>query len=121
MIMANENAPVKAKKVRKVKGRVEIDIQKCKGCELCTVVCKENTLTLSKEINNKGYRYIVSVNDDCTGCINCALVCPDAVIKVYRTTLRKKELIAEISNVSSSVSIKIENPVVEDLKNMEYM
>jgi 2-oxoglutarate ferredoxin oxidoreductase subunit delta len=119
--MANVNTPDKPKKVRKVKGRVEIDIQKCKGCELCTVVCKENTLALSKEINNKGYRYIVTVNDDCTGCINCALVCPDAVIRVYRTKPKKRELIAEISNVSASVSLKIENPVVEDLKNMEYI
>jgi 2-oxoglutarate ferredoxin oxidoreductase subunit delta len=119
--MANVNTPAKPARVRKVKGKIEIDIQKCKGCELCTVVCKENTLALSKEINNKGYRYIVAVNDECNGCINCALVCPDAVIKVYRTSPKKRQLIAEISNVSSSVSIKIENPVIEDLRNMEYL
>jgi 2-oxoglutarate ferredoxin oxidoreductase subunit delta len=118
--MANVNTPEKPKKVRKVKGRVVIDIQKCKGCELCTVVCKENALSLSKEINNKGYRYIVAVNDLCTGCINCALVCPDAVIKVYRTSPKKKELIAEISNVSSSIILKIDNPCIEDIRNMEY-
>jgi 2-oxoglutarate ferredoxin oxidoreductase subunit delta len=118
--MAETTKP-KEKKARKVKGRIEIDIQKCKGCELCTVVCKEDALHLSKDINNKGYRYLVAINDDCTGCANCALVCPDGVIKVYRTTLKKKELVAEIKNVTSSITVTIDNPVVEDLRNMEYL
>ncbi|MFZ1528854.1 MAG: 4Fe-4S dicluster domain-containing protein [Ferruginibacter sp.] len=78
-------------KERKVKGRVEIDIQKCKGCELCTSACKEHALSLSDTINIKGYRYIIANNDVCTGCVNCALVCPDAVITVYRTRAKKKE------------------------------
>lgn len=79
-----------ANKERKVKGRVEIDIQKCKGCELCTMACKEHALTLSDTINIKGYRYIIANNNLCTGCVNCALVCPDAVITVYRTHPHKK-------------------------------
>lgn len=77
-------------KERKVRGRVEIDIQKCKGCELCTTACKEQALHLSETINVKGYRYIIANNDVCTGCVNCALVCPDAVITVYRTHPKKK-------------------------------
>lgn len=81
-------SPARAKQ-RKVKGRVEIDIQRCKGCELCTVECKEHALTLSNSINIKGYRYVVADNDRCTGCVNCALVCPDAVITVYRTKVKK--------------------------------
>lgn len=80
-------APVKE---RKVKGRVEINIQRCKGCELCTAACKEQALTLSETINIKGYRYILANNDLCNGCVNCALVCPDAVITVYRTQPKKK-------------------------------
>ncbi len=116
-----ETLKPKEKKARKVKGKIEIDIQKCKGCELCTVVCKEDALHLSNEINNKGYRYLVAINDNCTGCANCALVCPDGVIKVYRTTLKKKELVAEIKNVTSSITVNIDNPVIEDLKNMEYL
>lgn len=75
---------------RKIKGRVEIDIQKCKGCELCTAACKEQALSLSDTINIKGYHYIIANNDACTGCVNCALVCPDAVITVYRTHPKKK-------------------------------
>jgi 2-oxoglutarate ferredoxin oxidoreductase subunit delta len=116
-----ETIKAKEKKARKVKGKVEIDIQKCKGCELCTVVCKEDALHLSKDINNKGYRYLVAINDNCTGCANCALVCPDGVIKVYRTVLKKRELVAEIKNVTSSITVTIDNPVVEDLRKMEYL
>jgi len=77
-------------KERKVKGKVIIDIQKCKGCELCTAACKEGALSLSETINIKGYRYILANNDLCNGCVNCALVCPDAVITVYRTHPKKK-------------------------------
>ena len=77
-------------KERKVKGKVEIDIQKCKGCELCTAACKEHALTLSDTINIKGYRYIIANNGVCTGCVNCALVCPDAIITVYRTHPKKR-------------------------------
>jgi len=87
-----KEVPVKtaAGKERKIKGKVEIDIQRCKGCELCTTACREQALTLSDSINIKGYRYIIANNDVCTGCVNCALVCPDAVITVYRTHLKKR-------------------------------
>jgi 2-oxoglutarate ferredoxin oxidoreductase subunit delta len=81
-----------AVKPRKVKGKVEIEIQRCKGCELCSVECKEQALSLSDSINIKGYRYIIANNDLCTGCVNCALVCPDAVITVYRTNVKKQKL-----------------------------
>lgn len=80
---------IAAPKERKVKGRVEIDMEKCKGCELCTISCKENALTMSSVINAKGYRYAVANNELCNGCINCALVCPDAVITVFRTSVKK--------------------------------
>ena len=88
--MKNDTNMAAAVKERKVKGRVEIDIQRCKGCELCTAACKEKALTLSETINIKGYRYILSNNELCNGCVNCALVCPDAVITVYRTHPKKK-------------------------------
>jgi 2-oxoglutarate ferredoxin oxidoreductase subunit delta len=87
-----KDIPIKTalNKERKVKGKVEINIQRCKGCELCITACKEQALALSDFINIKGYRYIIANNDVCTGCVNCALVCPDAVISVYRTQLKKK-------------------------------
>jgi 2-oxoglutarate ferredoxin oxidoreductase subunit delta len=84
----NDGVP---QKERKVKGRVEIDIQRCKGCELCTTACRENALQISGSINHKGYRYIIADNSVCTGCVNCALVCPDAVITVFRTRAAGKK------------------------------
>lgn len=76
---------------RKVKGKVEIELQRCKACELCITECKENALSLGDTLNIKGYRYVIANNDLCTGCVNCALVCPDAVITVYRTNVKKQK------------------------------
>lgn len=68
----------------KVTGTVVIDIEHCKGCELCIITCPEHTLELSKSINKVGYRYAEMVNANCTGCASCSLMCPDSVITVYR-------------------------------------
>lgn len=91
--IAMDNEPIAAKPApaRKVKGRIEINVARCKGCELCINACKEQAISLSGKINIKGYRYAVANNDLCTGCVNCALVCPDAVITVYRTRPDKKK------------------------------
>ncbi len=74
----------------KVQGDIIIDIQKCKGCELCIDSCPEETLSLSGKINQKGYQYAIIVNQTCTGCANCALVCPEAIITVYRKVEKKQ-------------------------------
>ncbi len=108
-------------KTRKIKGQTVIDIEKCKGCEICTTACNEHAISMSKGINNMGYRYAVVVDDLCTGCTNCAIVCPDGVIKVYRENKKKKELVATISNVQSSMKVKIDNPSKEDLSKMDYL
>lgn len=68
----------------KALGELIIDIERCKGCELCIEACPEEVLTLSETINKKGYQYAVTINHNCTGCANCALICPDAIITVYR-------------------------------------
>jgi 2-oxoglutarate ferredoxin oxidoreductase subunit delta len=94
-VMNENQTPIVPPKQRKVKGIVQINVQRCKGCELCTVECKEHALSLGEAINIKGYRYVVANNDLCTGCVNCALVCPDAVITVYRTNVKKKKQAAE--------------------------
>ena len=76
----------------KVKGAIVVDIEKCKGCELCVVACPTNVIELAQEVNSKGYHYAYMKNPEaCTGCMNCALVCPDSVITVYRVKPEKKQ------------------------------
>jgi 2-oxoglutarate ferredoxin oxidoreductase subunit delta len=66
------------------KGDIIIEIEKCKGCEVCIDACPNQVIALSPEVNKKGYHFALKVNSDCIGCANCAVVCPDAVITVYR-------------------------------------
>jgi 2-oxoglutarate ferredoxin oxidoreductase subunit delta len=69
-----------------LKGFIEVDIECCKGCELCVGACppKIACLSISKQTNKKGYHYIEQIQNSCIGCGNCALICPDSVITVYR-------------------------------------
>lgn len=74
------------------KGRVVIDLERCKGCELCRDACPQDVLVLAEELNSKGYRPVVLLDPehDCTGCALCAMVCPDGCITVYRELPTKK-------------------------------
>ena len=92
----------------KVKGDIIINVEKCKGCEICVEACPEDVIAMSKEVNNKGYLYAVKIEDTCTGCTNCALVCPDAVITVYREVKKKKVEIAKITNVTGNITVTVD-------------
>lgn len=67
-------------------GTVEIDSNRCKGCNLCVVACPTSTLALREhEVNDRGYHFAYEQNPQaCVGCGSCALVCPDACIEVFR-------------------------------------
>ncbi|MFH0939960.1 MAG: 4Fe-4S binding protein [Planctomycetota bacterium] len=69
------------------KGKIEIRIDHCKGCQLCMSACKFNCIQLSPETqtNKYGYRYGLVVNEQCSGCTLCAMMCPDQAIDVYRS------------------------------------
>lgn len=85
----------------KVKGGILVEIEKCKGCELCKAACPQDTLELSDKLNSKGYHYIIKTKDNCTGCTNCALVCPEGIIKVFRKVLSKEEIEAAAKKAES--------------------
>lgn len=75
-----------------VKGTVVIAVDSCKGCELCTTVCPQNILHMSRDrFNARGYRPVELVDPDanCTGCALCALICPDVVLTIYRYDSRR--------------------------------
>ncbi len=69
----------------KIRGTVRIDAEKCKGCAVCVEACLFDVLALSREVNAMGYRRAEQIHPGaCTGCANCAVVCPDSCITVYR-------------------------------------
>ena len=74
----------------KIFGAVEINKNRCKGCDLCVEACPCDVLSLNKiEVNAKGYRYAYVQNPDaCIGCAACSIVCPDGCIDVYRLVQR---------------------------------
>lgn len=67
-----------------IRGTVIIGLEVCKGCELCISACPQESLGLSSHINLNGYKYVELIKDNCTGCINCAIKCPESAITVYR-------------------------------------
>ncbi|MGB2960420.1 MAG: 4Fe-4S dicluster domain-containing protein [Bacteroidota bacterium] len=48
------------------------------------------------------------MQDNCTGCTNCAIVCPEAVITVYREKKKKKVPVARITNVKENITVTID-------------
>ncbi|MEW6618126.1 MAG: 4Fe-4S binding protein [bacterium] len=66
-------------------GKIIIDSNRCKGCELCTTVCPHNLIAMSDELNQAGLHpaYFIP-SDKCNGCKLCAIICPDIAIEVYK-------------------------------------
>jgi 2-oxoglutarate ferredoxin oxidoreductase subunit delta len=76
----------------KVKGAIVVNIEKCKGCEICVEACPTQVINMASQVNGKGYRYAYMEKPDvCTGCANCAVVCPDGVITVYRVKVEAEK------------------------------
>jgi len=47
--------------------------------------CPKGAIRISSNLNAKGYAYAEFDPDkQCTGCATCALMCPEAIIEVYR-------------------------------------
>ena len=66
------------------RGTVVIDVEACKGCDLCIDACPPRVLVMTDdEVNGRGYRY-PQLRPGCTGCRACAQICPDFVFQVYK-------------------------------------
>ncbi len=69
----------------KMKARIVIEKELCKGCELCVAFCPKKLIVLSDKLNAAGYLpSVFKDGDECTGCASCAIVCPEVAIEVYR-------------------------------------
>jgi len=63
-----------------IRGRVFINKNRCKGCELCIEFCPKDVLARSEDLNPKGYHYPVIAKDECVNCRLCVTVCPEYAI-----------------------------------------
>lgn len=66
--------------------KVTFATDRCKGCELCVLVCPKHIITLDTAVlNRKGY-HPAAVTDmaGCIACASCARICPDSVITVEK-------------------------------------
>lgn len=59
------------------KFKVDINEKFCKACGICVKFCPKNVLGL----DNNGKAIVVN-EDDCIGCKNCEIRCPDFAITV---------------------------------------
>jgi 2-oxoglutarate ferredoxin oxidoreductase subunit delta len=68
----------------RVRGTVVIDVDACKGCDLCIDACKPDVLVMTTvERNAHGYLY-PQLLAGCTACQACAQICPDFVFQVWK-------------------------------------
>ena len=67
----------------KSRGTVTIEVDTCKGCELCITACPPQVLSMSADVNHLGYRF-PRLHPGCTGCAACLMVCPDFCFEVFR-------------------------------------
>jgi 2-oxoglutarate ferredoxin oxidoreductase subunit delta len=75
---------------KKKRGKIIVDKERCKGCQICISACPQNVIRTSTKLNQKGYYPAECIEPDetgnpqCTGCTMCAIVCPEVAIEVYR-------------------------------------
>ncbi len=67
-------------------GKIVINVEYCKGCELCTTACALKLIKRGKDFNKSGYYFIEFADPGgaCTGCALCAEMCPDVAIEVWK-------------------------------------
>ena len=85
-------------------GKFEVKILRryCKGCGLCVEVCTEGKLYIDARPDKRGVQpAAVSGDADCTGCLRCATICPDAAIEVYRVAAKSEHEDKPTQQVSS--------------------
>lgn len=82
-----------------MRGTIVIDNNRCKGCELCTLVCPKNVISMADHFTPRGYRpaQLIDPGGLCTGCLLCSTICPDVAITVYRATVGRQRPVANAS------------------------
>ncbi|MCK5398952.1 4Fe-4S binding protein, partial [bacterium] len=75
---------------KRIKGKIIILEDRCKGCDFCVEHCPRDVLGISTQFNEKGYHPPEVINEEnCTFCGLCERICPDFAI--YITTEEEVE------------------------------
>ena len=65
--------------------KIIINANRCKGCLLCVSFCPKGLIKQSAKLNLQGLNFVeFDLNGDCMGCRQCAVICPDCCIEVYK-------------------------------------
>jgi len=57
----------------------------CKGCGLCVEFCDAGKIYIEEKPNKQGIQIAALRPEvDCTGCLQCATICPDGAIEIRR-------------------------------------
>ena len=65
--------------------RIKINRDFCKSCGLCIEYCARKLLVIDPVLNRRGVtpvKFDKADEKDCSGCGNCAAMCPDAAIEI---------------------------------------
>lgn len=77
---------MKSGKEKKKTPTVQIDQKWCKGCYICLEACPKKVFGEDAEVNAKGFKPVVVVRPgECTGCLQCEMLCPDLAIKIEQS------------------------------------
>ena len=59
-----------------------INPENCKECKVCMSNCPRQAISMTDDINTRGYKHIAVDEEKCIGCGICYIVCPDAVFTI---------------------------------------
>lgn len=69
--------------------KLEINKDRCKGCQLCIFYCPAKHLELSEQLNKRGVNFVkIKKNSKCLGCGFCFFICPESCIEIYESKVK---------------------------------
>ena len=75
----------------KMRGAIVVDIERCKGCNLCTIACPLHLVTLSATVNHKGYNYAEQTDWENATAVPVVLLCAQTAASLFIVKRRNKD------------------------------
>ena len=66
------------------RGKPEIDLEACTGCEKWIDACPQKILKMSDNYNRRVEHFAVCFDEGrCIACVDCADICPEYAIRIW--------------------------------------